>query len=231
MYSSFLTCIIERCCTRMGYNSWRTRAESIDMWIAERRVYTCSWQVHQIDGRVTSGTLIINVNAAIRCVAFARYSWAIPTRSLLRHYRCSFDLQFNAFSRQPAHKIVWDFTGILFCRVAIRITNQVLSILDEAIDASPQPILRLSSFRLILILSWKLNVPWFTFERGSSKSVCSGASAPLMILNILLAFMKDYTGPLLRFIWEISCYQGIMMIRNMMISSCRLRMVLLCWIL
>lgn len=101
--------------------------------------YTCSWQVHQIGECVTSGTLIINVNAAIRCVAFARYSSAILTRSLLRHYRCSFDLQFNAFSRQPAHKRVWDFTGILFCKVAIRITNQVLSILDEAIDASPQP--------------------------------------------------------------------------------------------
>lgn len=34
--------------------------------------------------------------------------------------------------------LVGDFMGILFRKVAIRITNQVLSIL-EAIDASPQP--------------------------------------------------------------------------------------------
>lgn len=44
--------------------------------------------------------------------------------------------------------------GILFCKVAIRITNQVLSALDEAIDASTQPSL---SFIPDSNTRWELN--------------------------------------------------------------------------
>lgn len=118
-------------------------------------------------------------------VIFARYSSAISTRN--RYYGISAarsacnSMSFHDNPRIKETEILWRFC---FARVAIRITNQVLSILDEAIDASTQPTLPSFSFIPDSNTHWILNASWFTLERSSSKSICSGASAPLMILNI-----------------------------------------------
>jgi len=150
---------------------------------------------------------------------FARYSSARPRcHHHAMHHHHSFDLHdfsliffffsssfclFYECAADRWDKGARDFTRIPSRKVAIRITNQVLSILDEAIDASPQPRTTAISFppsTLILVLVGNSQyVPRFTFKRSSSKSICSGASASLMILNIAPPFMADYTAALLRF--------------------------------
>jgi len=133
------------------------------------------------------------------------YSSAISTRSLLRHYRCSFDLQFERFSGNYSarYKRIWDFTRISFSEIAIRIHQSSPFNSRNRLNRFP---LGSSSFLPDSDTRWELNVSSFTFERSSSKSICSGASAPLMILNIAPSFKADYMAPLLRFIWGISDY-------------------------